>query len=212
MHDCQLAHSTQDTSCCILLQVGSDSDGPAICSKSVRWCLFIRLQGYIKVNDSWYFGFDRYKMEILWQKGRLVMFVSTHSWDLTWNIRKRSCHNVRLLLLFQPKWRSKRRFCFVWVEQTYEPSHKRLCLPPCGPYHATSNISPNNKVNTRYNGQYSGKELFSTSGGQIRLIYEEVHALMASSESRREQLGGRRVRALGALHSSQQRKDKKRTF
>jgi hypothetical protein len=43
MNDCQLAHSSQDTSCGILLQVESDSNGHAICRKSVRWCLFLCL-------------------------------------------------------------------------------------------------------------------------------------------------------------------------
>jgi hypothetical protein len=117
--------------------------------------LFVCVQGYIQVNNSWYHVFDRYKKEILRRKGRLVMFVSTASRDLTWNRRWLSCHNVRLVLLFHLKWRSKRRFWFLRVDQTYEPWHKKLGLRPRGPYLATSNITPNNKVNQRYNGQCS---------------------------------------------------------
>jgi hypothetical protein len=67
--------------------VGADSNGSAICIKSVRWWLLVCLQGYIVVNNSWYLVFDRYKKQILQRKGRLVMFVSTYSQDLKWNIR-----------------------------------------------------------------------------------------------------------------------------
>jgi len=69
---------------CILVR--GDSNGPVIYSKSVKWCLFVNLQGYIDVNTSWYLVFDRYGKEILRRKGRLVMFVPTHSRDLTWTI------------------------------------------------------------------------------------------------------------------------------
>jgi hypothetical protein len=86
INDCQLARTTQDTTCCVPLEVGSDSKGSAICSMLVWWCLFFCLQGYIKVTDSWYLVFDRYKNEILRWKGHLVMFFSTHSRDHTWNI------------------------------------------------------------------------------------------------------------------------------
>jgi hypothetical protein len=52
-------------------------------SRSDDNCLFVYLQGYIEVNDSGCLMVDRYKMEILRRKGCLVMFVSTHSRDLT---------------------------------------------------------------------------------------------------------------------------------
>ena len=108
---------------------------------------------------------DIFKKEILQRKGCLVMFVSTYSGDLTWNTRSLSSDDVWWAVLFWMQWLSKRRFYFFLVNQTYEPWHKRLSFPPCGPYLATSNISPNNKVNTRYNGQCSETELFSTSSG-----------------------------------------------
>jgi len=54
-------------------------------SRSDVVCLFGCLQEYIEVNDSWNLIFDGYKMEILPLTGRLVMFVSTHCRDLTWN-------------------------------------------------------------------------------------------------------------------------------
>jgi len=96
-------------------------------------------------------------------------------------------------------WLSKRRLCFVRVDQTYEPWHKRLSLPPCGPYLATSNISPNNKVNTRYNVQCSEKELFCTSCGHLRQIDKAVHMLTSSSKWRQEWLGGRKGPSVGSI-------------
>jgi len=198
MNDCQLARSTQDTSCCISLQVESDSNGHAICGMLVWWCLCVCLQGYLEVNDSWYLVFDRYIKEILRRNGRLVMFVSTHSRDLTWNIRELSCHNVRWVFPFQPKWRSKCRFCFDLVDQTFEPWHKWLSLPPCGPYLATSNISPN-KVKTRYNGKCGENELFPTSGGQIRQIDKDVHATKLRNKWGQERHGGRKDPSIGRI-------------
>jgi len=54
-------------------------------SQSEDVCLFVCLPEYIEVNDSWYLMLDGYKEQILRRKGRLMMFVSTHSRDLTWN-------------------------------------------------------------------------------------------------------------------------------
>jgi len=90
------------------------------------------------------------------------------------------------------KWRSKCWFCFVRIDQTYQPWHKRRSLPPCGPFLPTSNILPNNKVNTRYNGQYSEKEPPATSGLQMRQINDAFHTTMLSGEWRQEWLGGRK--------------------
>jgi hypothetical protein len=55
-------------------------------------------------------------------------------------------------------------------------------MPPYCPYLATCNISPNNKVNTNYNGQWPEKELFATSGREIRPIDKVVNSTMSSSE------------------------------
>jgi len=52
-------------------------------SRSDDVCLFVCAQGNIEVNDSRYRVIDRYRKEILRRKGRQVMFVSTHSRDLT---------------------------------------------------------------------------------------------------------------------------------
>ena len=93
----------------------------------------------------------------------------------------------------------KRRFCFVQVDQTYEPWQNGLSLPPCGPYLATSNISPNNKVNTRYIGQCSEKELFSTSGRQRGQIYKEVYTSTSSCEWQQERPGGRSGPSVGSI-------------
>jgi hypothetical protein len=159
MNDCQLACSREDTSCPVSPLVGSDYNSPAICSKSARRCLFICLQGYIEVNDSWYLVFDRYKKKILRWRGCLVMFVSTYSRDLTWNICYLPWYNVGLVLLFRRKWRSKCRFWYVLVDPMYEPWHKWLSLPPCGPYLAISNILCKNMVSTKCNGQCSEKNI-----------------------------------------------------
>jgi len=97
------------------------------------------------------------------------------------------------------RWRSKCRFCFVQVDQTYQPWHKRCSLPPCGPYIATSNTSPNNKVNTRYNGQFSNNDPFAMSSAQIRQIYPALHTKTSSSEWRQEWLGGRKGLSIGRI-------------
>jgi len=81
----------------------------------------------------------------------------------------------------------------------YEPWHKKLRFPPCGPYLATSNISPNNKVNTRYNGQFSEKALFASSSRQIQQIDKAVHTSTSSSEPRQERLGGRNGPSVGSI-------------
>ena len=132
--------------------------------------IFVCSQGYMVMNDSWYLIFDRYKQEILWRKGHLVIFASRPRRDHTWITRSSSSPNVWSAWLFPMKQRSKPWFCFVLIDQTYQFWHKRCSLPPCGPCLATSNISPNNKVNTRYNGQCSEKESFNTSSRQIRWI------------------------------------------
>jgi len=90
------------------------------------------------------------------------------------------------------KWRSKRWFCFVRIDQTYQPWHKWRSLPPCGPFLATSNISPNNKVNKRYNGQCSEIKPFATHMGQIWQINKAFHTTTSSGEQRQEWFRGRK--------------------
>jgi len=151
------------------------------------------------MNESWYLICDRYKKDILRRKGCLVMFVSSDRRDLIWITHQPSSLNVRLAWLFRMKWRSQRWFRFVLIDETYQPRNKRCSLPPCGSYLATSNISPNNKVNTRYNGQCSEKELFAISGRQIHQIKEEIHTMMSSSEWRHEWLGSRNGPRVGSI-------------
>jgi len=143
---------------------------------------FVCLQGYIMMNDSWYLISDGYKKDILRRKGGLEMFVRTHPRDVTWITRLPSSHNVPLAWLFPMRWRSKRWFCFVQIEQAHQLCHKKRSLPSSGPYPAKSNISPNNKVNTRYNGQCSEEKTFTTSGGQIWQMEEEIHMTTSSSK------------------------------
>ena len=97
------------------------------------------------------------------------------------------------------KSRSEHEFYFVQVNQTYEPWHKWLSLPPCGSYLATSNISPNNKVNTWYNGQCSKQEHSSSSGWQIQQMDNAIHSPRSSSEWRPERLGGRKGPSVGLI-------------
>jgi len=88
------------------------------------------------------------------------------------------------------KWQSQRRFCFVQVDQVYQPWLNRCSMPPCGVYLATSNISPINKVNTKYNGQSSEKEPFATSNRQICQIDKSIHTITSSAESSEDWHGG----------------------
>jgi len=62
-------------------------------------------------------------------------------------------------------------------------------VPPYCPYLATSNISPNKKVNTNYNRQCSEKELFATSGWQIWQIDTVDYPATSWSEWRQVRLG-----------------------
>jgi len=51
---------------------------------------------------------------------------------------------------------------------------------------------PNDKVNTRFNGQCSEKEPFTSSGRQIWQIDKAFHPTMSSGEERQESLVGRK--------------------
>jgi len=98
----------------------------------------------------------------------VVMFVSTHRRCLTAITHSLQCDVDRLALPFRKKYQSNGRFSIVRVYSMYEPWHKRLSLPPFGPYLATSNISPNIKVNKWFNAQCSEKEHFSSSCRHIQ--------------------------------------------
>ena len=126
---------------------------------------FVCLQGHIVMNNSWFDIVDMCKKDIFQRKGHLVMFRSRHRRDPTWITRWRSSRNVQFAWQFPMKCWSKHWSWFVLIDQTYQPWHTRRSFPPCGPNLATSNISPNNKVNTSFNGQCSKKEPFTTSGG-----------------------------------------------
>jgi len=134
------------------------------------------------MKSCWYHMFDRYTEVIFRRKGHLLIFFSSHRQDLTWMTHWWSSHNVRLALLFPMKWWSKRWFCFVQIDQTSQPWHKRRRFPPCGPNHVKSNISPTYNLTTGYNDQYSENKLFSTSGGQLRPIYEVIHVTRWSTQ------------------------------
>jgi hypothetical protein len=81
----------------------------------------------------------------------------------------------------------------------YEPWHKRHRSPPCGPCLASNNISPNNKVNTGYNGQYSDNEQSSTSGGQLRQIDKSLYTSTSPSQWTAVRLGGRTAPIVGSI-------------
>jgi len=80
-------------------------------------------------------------------EGTSVDVCLKNPWDLSSHRGYTSCNDARLALLFPMEWWWKRRFCFVQVDYVYQPWHKRCSFSPCGPYLATSNISPINKVN-----------------------------------------------------------------
>jgi len=163
MSNSQLAQSTQNESCCISRQVEGVSNGPSMCRKSV-WCCLVIYRDKSRWKTCRTHIIAGNKKYILRRKGHRVLFVSRHPWDLIWNIRQKAGHVVQLAWLLQMKWLSKRRYCFVQVDQAYQPWHQRHSLPPCGPYLATSNILRINKVNTKYNGLCSEKEPCATSG------------------------------------------------
>jgi len=201
MNDCQLPHSTQGISCCLLRQVASDSNSPAICSMSVRWCLFVCFEGFIEVHDSWYLMVDRYKKETLRRKSHLVMFVSTHSRNLTWNRGKLSCQNIRLASLLQLKRRSNTDFAlFELIKRTNLDKMDSACLPvvhilqhPTS--HRTTRSTHDTLVNApkkNFSPLLAGKEGKSTKKSTRR----RHHANDSKSG-----LEADRVRALGALHS-----------
>jgi len=129
------------------------------------------------------------------------MFVSRHPWDLTWYRRWTSGHDIRLALLYPMLWPSKRRLCFVQVDQEYQPRHKRRSLPLCGPYLATSNISSINKVNTKYNGRCSEKNLSPLPAGKYGKSTKHSTRRLDQANQGQSGLEAERVRALGALHS-----------
>ena len=81
----------------------------------------------------------------------------------------------------------------------YEPWHKRHTSPPCGPYLAPCNISPNNKVNTRSNGQYSDNEQSSTSRGQMRQIDKSLYTSTSPSQWTAVRLGRRNGPIVGRI-------------
>ena len=64
-------------------------------------------------------------------------------------------------------------------------------MPPYCPCLATSNISPNNKVNTNFNGQCSEREQYATFGRHIWHIDPKVHTQTSSSKWRQQRLGSR---------------------
>jgi len=146
--------------------------------------LSLCLPGWIKVNGSQNHMFDGYKNDILRLKGPLVIFVSRHPRELTWNRQYKPSHVVQLALLFIMKWWSKHWFWFVPVNQAYQPWYKRRSLPPYGPYLATSIISLINKVSTKYHGQCSEKEPFAISHRQCWQLDKPIHMMRSSTEWR----------------------------
>jgi len=90
--------------------------------------LFVCLQRYIVLDDSWNVMFQRYNNGNLQQKDRQVMLISRHPQDVTWNRLWPSSHVITLALLFPMKWQSKHRFCFVQVDETYQPRQQRCIL------------------------------------------------------------------------------------
>jgi hypothetical protein len=72
-------------------------------------------------------------------------------------------------------------------------------LPPCGQYLATSNISPDNKVNTKYNSKCFENEPYATSGRQKYLIDEAFHRTTSSGEYCHEWPAGRKGPSVGSI-------------
>jgi hypothetical protein len=161
--------------------------------------LFVCLLGDIERIGSWNLMIQRDTKHNLRRKGCLVMSVSRHCPDLTWITCSLSSHNVLLAWLFPMEWWSKHWFWFVLINHTYQPWHKRRSLPRCGPFLASSNISPDNMVNTRYCGQCSEKDPFATSGGHIWQNDEAFHMTTSPGEWRKEWHGVRKGPRIGSV-------------
>jgi len=80
-------------------------------------------------------------------------------------------------------------------------------LPPGGPYLATSNISPNNKVNTRYNGQFSNKGLSPLPVGKYSKLTKKSTSRRLQANKGKSSLEAESLGVLGPLHSSQSKKN-----
>jgi len=104
---------------------------------------------------------------------------------------KQTLNDERLAFLFPIQSHSKHRFCFVQVDEAYQPRHKRCSLPLCGPYLATSNISSINNVNTQYNVHCSENKPFAITCRRTQHIDNTFHTTTSSSDGRQELLGRR---------------------
>jgi hypothetical protein len=82
----------------------------------------------------------------------------------------------RLLQLIYPPSGIKDR-CKMFILGNFFSS-----LPPCGPYLATRNISPENKFNTTYIGQCFEKQPFATSGSEITPINNLIPTMTSCSD------------------------------
>jgi hypothetical protein len=199
MGDCHLARSMPDISCCILLQVAGYRNGPPICSKLFRWYWCDCLPGYIELNDSWYLMLNRNKKEILQWKGRLMIFVSTHCQYLTWNTYQLSSHNIQLALLFWQKCQSTHRFYYVQVVEMYNLDIKdSACL------HVVHSLQhpishPTTRTTQDKMGNAPKNKHFSTCGGPLQQLNNEVHMSTSSSEWRQEPHGGRTGTSIGSI-------------
>jgi len=97
------------------------------------------------------------------------------------------------------KWRSKCWFCFVRIDQTYQPWYKRRTVPPCGPFLATSNISPNNKINTNTMVKAAKKNLLQVPGGKYGKLMKHSTRWCQQANKGNSGLEAERVRAYGAF-------------
>jgi len=83
------------------------------------------------------------------------------------------------------------------LTQPFSPDCNVFCWcnksspPQCGPYLATSNMSPINNVNTQFIGQCSDKQRFTSTGSPTRQNANPHHVSRSSSERRQERSGGR---------------------
>jgi len=168
-----------------------DSNSLSICSMSVRCGLFLHgetlwwMQAEISclIDIEWTSGDDCLQTSLQSYTNHTLTF---KSWlKFTW--------------LFPTKWRSKRRFCFVQVDQTQHPCHQWGSLPPCGQYLAKSNISPNNEGNTSYNVQSSEKQSCATRSRKVWQMIKVIPKPMSSGEWMQERLGRKTGPSIGSI-------------
>lgn len=149
------------------------------------------------MNDSWFRMFDSCTLAIVQCKWCVVIYVLKCWWEEAGIRHERSSHDVWSTWLFTTICLSNSRFCFPHVYQTSHCSNQRCPWPTDCPYLATSSVSCNGKVNTRYNDQFFQNKHFATSAVQLHHIAHYIWKPKSSSESSDDLCWGSKSQSIG---------------